>query len=400
MATYMRMLSFGVPFKAFTRDIWLICISNVVGAFGEGLYFWVFPLYIRQLQADYVQLGLVFSALYGVSALAPLPGGMLSDRFDRKKVLILGWTPWVFAPLLYSLAQNWTQLIPGTICWGVSMLGAPALNAYVITAVNDQRNLASVLSFVWSSYSFSYIFAPTVGAFIATVIGMQWLLRLSGLLCAVAAGIFLFLHSQHPVKNEAKTQMKSVHNPDEKRLWRLMLIWAGFYTAITFFMTVGRTFVPIFLSEQVKLSEFHVGLFGSINFAGTTFIGIAVGRMGDKWRKPRAMSICLMLYFVSMIPLLLIKEPAMLMTTAFLYGGAIVTGSIVSAYVGTIAPENKRGLWISIPQTLSLVAAFAAPYLGGYLYSQSPIYAFLVSIVPMPFLVLSALAWLKEEPKR
>jgi MFS family permease len=396
----MRILSFGVPFKAFTQDIWLICISNVVGAFGEGLYFWVFPLYIRQLQADYVQLGLVFSALYGVSALAPLPGGMLSDRFDRKKVLILGWTPWVFAPLLYSLAQNWTQLIPGTICWGVSMLGAPALNAYVITAVNDKRNLASVLSFVWSSYSFSYIFAPTVGAFIATFIGMQWLLRLSGLLCAVAAGIFLFLHSQHPVKNEAKTQMKSVHNPDEKRLWRLMLIWAGFYTAITFFMTVGRTFVPIFLSEQVKLSEFHVGLFGSINFAGTTFIGIAVGRMGDKWRKPRAMSICLMLYFVSMIPLLLIKEPAMLMTTAFLYGGAIVTGSIVSAYVGTIAPENKRGLWISIPQTLSLVAAFAAPYLGGYLYSQSPIYAFLVSIVPMPFLVLSTLAWLKEEPKR
>jgi hypothetical protein len=43
MATYMRILSFGVPFKAFTRDIWLICISNVVGAFGEGLDFWVFP---------------------------------------------------------------------------------------------------------------------------------------------------------------------------------------------------------------------------------------------------------------------------------------------------------------------------------------------------------------------
>ena len=396
LATYMRILSFGVPFKAFTRDIWLICISNVVGAFGEGLYFWVFPLYIRQLQADYIQLGLVFSILYGISALAPLPGGMLSDRFDRKKILILGWTPWVFAPLLYSFAQSWTQLIPGTICWGVSMLGAPALNAYVITAVNNKKNLASVLSFVWSSYSFSYIFAPTAGAFIATIIGMQWLLRLSGLLCAVATGIFLFLHSQHPRKKETEIQKKDVRNPDERRLWRLMLVWAGFYTAITFFMTVGRTFVPTFLAEQVKLSEFYVGLFGSINFAGTTFIGIAVGRMGDKWRKPRAISVCLLLYFVSMIPLLFIKEPTLLMASAFLYGGAIVTGSMVSSYVGTIAPENKRGMWVSIPQMLSLTAAFAAPYLGGYLYAQSPVYAFLVSIVPMPFLALAALAWLKE----
>lgn len=392
----MRVLSFGVPFKSFTRDIWLICLSNAIGAFGEGLYFWVFPLYIRQLQADYIQLGLVFSALYGVSALAPLPGGMLADRFDRKKVLILGWAPWVFAPLFYSFAQDWVQLIPGTVCWGISMIGVPALNAYVITSVKDKKNLASVLSFVWSSYSFSYIFAPTVGAFIATIIGMQWLLRLSGLLCAVATCIFLFLRSQHPRKKEAETPKKKLHDSGERQLWRLMMIWAVFYTATTFFMTVGRTFVPTFLSEQVKLNDFYVGLFGSINFAGTTFIGIAVGRLGDKWRKQRAISVCLLLYIASMIPLLLIKEPAVIMPSAFLYGGAIVTGSIVSSYVGTIAPENKRGVWVSIPQMLSLIAAFVAPYLGGYLYAQSPVYAFLVSVIPMPILVLSALTWLKE----
>jgi len=175
-----------------------------------------------------------------------------------------------------------------------------------------------------------------------------------------------------------------------------MMIWAVFYTATTFFMTVGRTFVPTFLSEQVKLNDFYVGLFGSINFAGTTFIGIAVGRLGDKWRKQRAISVCLLLYIASMIPLLLIKEPAVIMPSAFLYGGAIVTGSIVSSYVGTIAPENKRGVWVSIPQMLSLIAAFVAPYLGGYLYAQSPVYAFLVSVIPMPILVLSALTWLKE----
>ena len=392
----MRVLSFGVPFKSFTRDIWLICLSNAIGAFGEGLYFWVFPLYIRQLQADYIQLGLVFSALYGVSALAPLPGGMLADRFDRKKVLILGWAPWVFAPLFYSFAQDWVQLIPGTVCWGISMIGVPALNAYVITSVKDKKNLASVLSFVWSSYSFSYIFAPTVGAFIATIIGMQWLLRLSGLLCAVATCIFLFLRSQNPRKKETETPKKKLHDSGERQLWRLMMIWAVFYTATTFFMTVGRTFVPTFLSEQVKLNDFYVGLFGSINFAGTTFIGIAVGRLGDKWRKQRAISVCLLLYIASMIPLLLIKEPAVIMPSAFLYGGAIVTGSIVSSYVGTIAPENKRGVWVSIPQMLSLIAAFVAPYLGGYLYAQSPVYAFLVSVIPMPILVLSALTWLKE----
>jgi hypothetical protein len=92
----------------------------------------------------------------------------------------------------------------------------------------------------------------------------------------------------------------------------------------------------------------------------------------------------------------MVREPAALMLVAFLYGGSAVSGNLVSAYVGTISPEAKRGVWMSIPQSLSLLAAFAAPYLGGYLYTQSPSYALIVSVIAMPFLALMALTRLKE----
>jgi MFS family permease len=216
------------------------------------------------------------------------------------------------------------------------------------------------------------------------------------LLCAAATGVFLFLHSQHPRKSEAKVLKQNQSSTEERRLWRQVLVWAGFYTVVTFFMTVGRTFVPTFLAEQVKLNEFYVGLFGSINFAGMTFIGIAMGRLGDRWRKSRAISLCLLLYAVSMVPLLLASEPTVLMFTAFFYGGSIVTASLVSSFVGTIAPEHKRGLWVSVPQTLGLFASFIAPYMGGYVYTISPFYVFLASVIPMPILMLFGLTMLKE----
>jgi MFS family permease len=225
---------------------------------------------------------------------------------------------------------------------------------------------------------------------------MQWVLRLSALLCAVATGVFLFLHSQHPRKKETEIKHQRLSSVEERHFWHKVLLWSGFFTAITFFVTVGRTFVPTFLNEQVKLSEFYVGLFGSINFAGITFIGIAMGRLGDKWRKSRAISLCLLFYAASMVPLLLIRETAILMFVAFFYGGSVVIGSLVSSFVGTIAPESKRGVWLSVPQTLSLVAAFAAPYLAGFLYALSPSYVFVVSIIPMPFLMLFALTALKQ----
>ena len=391
-----RRLSIGFPFEAFTRDIWLICISNAVGAFGEGLYFWVFPLYVRSVQADYMQLAIVTSALMGFAALVPIPGGLLADRFDRKKIIILSWTPWIFAPLIYSFAQNWAQLIPGTVCWGVSMIGLPAITAYVISNVEDQKKVTSVLSFVWASYSFSYIFAPAVGTYLATIIGMRPVLQIASLFAAVSTCIFFLLRSQHPRKIESEMSQQSMPPAERSRLLNSMLLLAGLFMAASFFMGIARPYITPFLAEQVSLSEFQVGVFGSVSYAGVTLMGVGLGRLGDRWKKSGAIGLCFLLYVVAVIPLLLVREVVWLMPVAFLFGGSGVAGSIVSSMVGTSAPRSRRGLWVSIPQTLGMVAAFVASYVGGYLYTLSPPYAFLASVSGIPLIALLAFTKLKD----
>jgi MFS family permease len=394
MADYRRILSIAFPFEALTRDVLLICLSNIIGAFGEGLYFWVFPIYVRSLQANYVQLGLVLSALMGFAAIVPIAGGFLADQYDRKKMLILAWTPWIFAPLIYSFAENWVQLIPGTFCWGISMIGLPAATAYIITSVEDKSKLTSVLSLVWSTYSFSYIFAPPVGGFLATIIGIRWVLRVATALAAVSTVIFFLLHSQHPRKEE--TSGVELPKREERKLLRKIMLWTVFFALASFFLSIGRPFVQTFLSESVGMSEIQVGVFGSAYFAGITFIGIAMGHVGDKWRKSGAIALCLLLYVASIVPMLFVTETTTLMIVAFCLGGSAISGQIVSSFVGTIAPKAKRGLWISIPQTCGGIAAFIAPYLGGYLYTFSPSYAFIISVSPVPFLVIYAIVKLKD----
>jgi MFS family permease len=397
MTSVRRFLAYGVPFEAFTRDIWLVCLSLLIGAFGEGLYFWVFPLYVRALQADYVQLGLVYSILFGVSGLVSLAGGFLADRFDRKKLLLTGWMLWFLSPLFYALADNWGQLLPGAILWGASNIGTPAIGAYVVTSMVERKRVTSVVSFVFSTYSFAYIFAPSLGGFAAQTIGYRSLLYISALLTVASTCVLFFIHSQHRsrtvVEEEASASQKI---RDKRALWRRLLVWSVFFTVITLFITAARSFVQVFLSEQIHLGDFYIGLFGSINFAGITFVGILMGRLGDKWRRSGAIALCLFLFTVSVGSMLVVRDPASLLMLAFLYGGSGVTGSLVVSYAGTIAPESKRALWISIPQSLSLFAAFAAPYMGGYLYTISPYYTFIVSVAAAPFLALFALLALKE----
>jgi predicted MFS family arabinose efflux permease len=343
-----------------------------------------------------MQLAIVTSALMGFAALVPIPGGLLADRFDRKKIIILSWTPWIFAPLIYSFAQNWAQLIPGTVCWGVSMIGLPAITAYVISNVEDQKKVTSVLSFVWASYSFSYIFAPAVGTYLATIIGMRPVLQIASLFAAVSTCIFFLLRSQHPRKIESEMSQQSMPPAERSRLLNSMLLLAGLFMAASFFMGIARPYITPFLAEQVSLSEFQVGVFGSVSYAGVTLMGVALGRLGDRWKRSGAIGLCFLLYVVAVIPLLLVREVGWLMPVAFLFGGSGVAGSIVSSMVGTSAPRSRRGLWVSIPQTLGMVAAFVASYVGGYLYTLSPPYAFLASVSGIPLIALLAFTKLKD----
>jgi MFS family permease len=360
------------------------------------MYFWVFPLYVRQLHADYVQLGLVYSVLLGVSALVVLAGGLLADRCDRKNLLILGWVLWIFAPLIYSFAVEWPQLIPGAVFWGASNIAGPAISAYVITAVTDKKRVASVVTFVFSTFTFSYIFAPAVGGYLSTISGMRLVLYLSTLLIAVSTGVLFFIDSQCSLKKGPDEHHSRLAFAERKEQLRKLLLWSCFLTLTTFFTGLVRNFVPVFLSEQASLSEFNIGLFGSVNFAGMTFVGITMGRLGDRWKKSGAISLSLLFFIGSMVLMLWVRDPSILMLVAFVYGGSAVTGSLVGSFVGTIAPETRRGLWLSIPQSLSLVAAFAAPYLGGFLYTYSPYYAFIVSIVAAPFLLMFSMLVLKD----
>jgi MFS family permease len=390
--------SFHIPVEAFTRDIWLICLSCIIGAFGEGLYFWVFPLYIQSLNADYVQLGTVYSVLFGVSALLALIGGFLTDRFDRKKLLLAAWGVWIFTPLIYSFAQDWTQLIPGAVLWGFSNVAAPVISVYIITAVLDRKRVTYVLSFVFATFSLSYIFAPAVGGYLGTVIGTRSVLQVASVLILASTIVLFFIRSQHPPKKPTNDNPAtpppnlSKSNP----VWHTLLTWTIFFGLASFFMTLARTLIPTFLSNETRLTYFQVQIFGSFTFAGVTFIGIGLGLLGDRWRKSGALSISLLLFIVSLIPVLIIRDRSLLMVVAIFYGGAGVTMTLVSSAIGTIAPEARRGLWVSIPQSLSLLASFIAPYLAGFLYTISPYYPPIISLTAAPFLALYALLKLKD----
>jgi len=377
-------------FGTLNRDLKLIFASNLTGAFGDGLYSYIWPLYIRALGADPAEVGVVFSVIFFVAALTPLPGGILADKYDRKKLMILGWLLWIPIPLIFSVAVHWTHMLPGAVLYGF-MLSGPASSAYIATMARNGK-MTQTFTLISTAWWLGYIFSPALGGYLSTTIGMKWVFRLSFVLFVVSTVFLLFIKSQY-----APSRSKQVAS-DVPFKRKKILLWSALFAAIFFVMILFRPFIPQFFKDVLSFDEFQIGILGSLSFLGSAVLSVSLGRIGDKWGKAGAVFVSLILCLLSLSFLISFGNFFLLGFASFMMGASYPLWSLMGAVVGSIAPGASRGRWMSVAQTISLLAAFFAPYLGGLLYDSSPYNPFIVAIVITPILAVLALVKpLKEE---
>jgi DHA1 family tetracycline resistance protein-like MFS transporter len=387
---YRNILHFDFLSGALNRDLKLLFGATFIGAFGDGLYFYILPLYIRELGANPVEVGTFFSVMLLAAAFTPLLGGYLADKYNLKKAMIAGWLVWMPVPIIFSLAKNWVQLLPGAVLYGF-WIGQPAFSAYIASSAEKEK-MTLTFTILSSSWSLGYIFSPALGAFLSEAVGIQWVFYLTFILYGACTSI-LFLISSQGVAIQTSQLSSTATSFGRKKL----LVWSVFFAVIMFFMLLVRPLVPQILRDEFHLTDSLVGVLGSITFLGSGVLGIYLGRIGDKWKKAGAISVCMILCSVSAIILVLFNNFFALSLASFLMGASYTILSLIGAVISPIAPETSRARWISVPLSVGMFAAFLSPYLGGLLYDSSPYNPFLVFIVATALLSVLALAKLFDE---
>lgn len=364
----------------------------MVGAFGDGLYAYLLPYYMKEtLKASSVEIGILYALTSLTAASTLYLAGMLADKYDRRKIMIAGWIAWVPAPLIFALAEDWIQMLPGMILWGF-WLGGPTSTAYIVTAA-DKSRLTLTFTVISSAWSLGYIFSPALGGYMADKVGMQTVFYIAFILYALAGAILAFIHSQHgtALKEERPGSSSSII---ELLKTRKLFFISFFFASVMFTLMMFRPFVPQFLADMYHYGDFEIGVLGSIAFFGSAVLGILIGRLGDKVGKEYALAASMVSCSFSLVIMLLTGNLNILAAAFFLAGASYITWSLMSAIIAPLAPEPIRARWISIPQTIGMFASILAPYIGGLLYAFSPSIPFIIAILATA--VLALLASLKK----
>ena len=242
---------------------------STVSPFSIDMYLPAFPQIARDLGTTPAEISLSVSGYFIGLALGQLFYGPLLDRFGRKKPLYGGLSLFVVASLGCMTVRSPGLFIAFRL---LQALGGCAAQVGAIAMVRDffpVEQSARILSMLILVLSVSPFFAPTIGGYVTTTIGWQWIfVILAGFALGVMALLWLVLPEGHKPDPGISLRPGAI-----VREFLNILALPQFHTyAVGGAFAFAGLFVYVTGAPIIFIDAFHVGprAFGLI-FAGIAF---------------------------------------------------------------------------------------------------------------------------------
>ncbi|MEN3010325.1 MAG: MFS transporter [Candidatus Bipolaricaulaceae bacterium] len=345
----------GIAFLRAYPDLGRLFWSNVLWTLGSGLYFFVWPNYVRDLGGGPQEIGYLTGLMYGVMALSLLPGGWLADRAERRRLMVANWGLAALAPLLFALARHWTGLIPGVLLYA-QFFGWPAMEAYVADLV-PKDSLGRAFALANSGYALGAALSPLLGAALLPRLGMRGLFFLAFLAFLASTLVLTRLSPQRP-KARPDAEGLGVRSP---RLWPWMAVFVG----VSLASAALRPFLPVFLEDRFGMARAGILASGALLSLGGFVLAWPLGHFSGQ-SSSRALAAGLLAMAAGVALLFL---PFGFLPGLFLFGADAAVYSLLRGLIGREAGWGRVFGATQVPATL---AQALAPLAAGWLYHAAP----------------------------
>src|SRR5512140_1621956 len=84
---------------------------------GESMFLMFQPIYLQQLGANPIQIGVILGVWGGIMTFAHIPAGYLSDRIGRRPLLIAAWAVGIVATFVMAVATTLPVFVVGVFLY-------------------------------------------------------------------------------------------------------------------------------------------------------------------------------------------------------------------------------------------------------------------------------------------
>lgn len=158
--------------RLFRREVVDICVFIFLADVVTGVQTPLFPLYTTSLGASLATLGLI-TAVLGLTRLASsVPVGMLSDRLDRKTVLVGGMVMFALSFALYAVAPSAGWLVIPRVLQAIGMVATFPLGIAYIGDLVEPRDRGAAIGVYTAAMGSGFAVGPLLGSWVGSVAGL------------------------------------------------------------------------------------------------------------------------------------------------------------------------------------------------------------------------------------
>ncbi|PAQ14202.1 MFS transporter [Bacillaceae bacterium SAOS 7] len=353
--------------------LWILMANMFIVMTGIGLIIPIMPTIIHEFGAGGKTLGLLIATFSLAQFLFSPLAGDLSDRFGRKKIIIIGLVLFAFSQLLFAISEHLSVLFISRMLGGIG--GAfivPSMMAYVadITTID---NRAKGMGRLGASMSLGFVIGPGMGGILAEF-GLRAPFFTAAVVAAMAAvlSIFFLPETHQALKEKSKTStvrkresllkqlaysVKTPYFPLLILMFTLSFGLANFQSTISLFSDIKFSFTPMDISILIVVA----GLMGVIVQAFV--LERLIRRFGESW----IINVSLVVAATSMLSLLLAQGFwSVLVISAIFFSAASLLRPAINTMVSKMA-GSEQGFAAGMNNAYMSIGNVVGPAIAGAL---------------------------------
>ncbi|HEX7666121.1 MAG TPA: MFS transporter [Polyangiaceae bacterium] len=352
---------------------------------GFGIILPLLPSYVGEMGGSATTVGILFASFAASQFVATPTLGRISDRFGRRRVILVSLGANAVAMFLFSIAASrhalWL-LFASRIVAGATSGNIGACQAAIADVVGG-ADRTRAMGKLGAGIGLGMMLGPWIGGRVSTL-GEVAPPIAAGILATVAlVGVLFFM----PETNPSVVAAERAHVPTQRPKLELrhlasnpkILVVMALYFLTFFYMTNLQTALALLASDRFHWKKEHVGdLFGL--FGAVTLV-VQFGIVGPVSTRFAARSAVAGAAILSAVGLLVIGfspvSPAMVTGMVILALGLGLTQPLLASLASQYAGPGQQGTVLGFAQSSGSLARALGPLLWGAMYQHlGPIASF------------------------
>ncbi len=349
----------------------ILCITGFLAIFSSTISKSpALPLFAQHLGAGPAGIGMVAALSAFTGIVASVPAGMLSDRWGRKRMLMIASVVFASAPFLYLFITNIWQLALVRFYHGfATALFIPVSMALISDLFQKERG--EHMGWFSAATLLGRFLAPAAGGALlgafatAPVLGFRTVYLVCGL--GGAAAFFYALRippdsrvfGHHRPWHETFVAFRSVLAN------RSIMATAFVEAAVLFAYGTFETFLPVYAHEQ-QISAYGIGIFLSSQVVVLALTKPLMGKFSDRHGRRPQIIVGAMLGGCAVAGLALFATFLPLLVISILFGFSLaVVTSATAAYIADLSKRETYGSAMGVLGSVMDIGHTTGPVISG-----------------------------------